>query len=67
MTYNYRDSSGQIGSKTQDERDNRQRSFACSDRSGAIPSLQDSCPPVKASTSVKESSATFRNGIIEVA
>lgn len=67
MIYNNRDSSGQIGSKTQEERGNFERSFASSDRSGAIPSLQDSRPPAQPSTSVKGCSATFRNGMIEVA
>jgi hypothetical protein len=67
MIYSNRDSSGQIGSKTQEERGSFAGSFACSDRSGAIPSLQDSRPPVQPSTSVKGCSTTFRNGMIEVA
>lgn len=67
MIYSNRDSSGQIGSKTQEERSNFERSVASSDRSGAIPSLQDSRPLTHPSTSVKGCSATFRNGAIEVA
>lgn len=67
MTYNYRDSSGQIGSKTQADRDDYQRSFADSDRSGAISSLQDASKAVQQSgTQVKSSSATYRNGLIEL-
>lgn len=66
MIYNIRDSSGQIGSKTQEERGSFERSFACSDRSGAIPSLQDARPPAQPSAPVKGGSATFRNGMIEV-
>jgi hypothetical protein len=67
MTYNYRDSSGQIGFKTQADRDDYQRSFTSSDRSGAISSLQDSPKSVQQSgTQVKSSSATYRNGLIEL-
>jgi hypothetical protein len=67
MTYNYRDSSGQIGSKTATDRDDYQRSFVSSDRSGAISSMQDySKTSQQASTQKKCSSATYRNGLLEV-
>jgi hypothetical protein len=67
MTYNYRDSSGQIGFKTQADRDDYQRSFTSSDRSGAISSLQDSSKAVQqVGAQIKSSSATYRNGLIEL-
>jgi hypothetical protein len=67
MTYNYRDSSGQIGFKTQADRDDYQRSFTSSDRSGAISSLQDSSKAAhQAGAQIKGSSATYRNGLIEL-
>lgn len=64
MNSNYRDTSGQIGSRPQSERESYQPSFAYSDRSGSIPSMRDSIPQSQPGTSVKGGSATFRNGLI---
>ncbi len=65
MTYSYRDFSGQIGSTSYADNDQVQRTFACSDRSGSIPSAQDR-KPAQPATSMKGVSATYRNGLVQV-
>lgn len=67
MTYNYRETSGQIGSPPKPEREQYlARSVYGSDRSGAIPSSQDRKPDGFATRMGDGLLATFRNGIVEV-
>lgn len=67
MTYDYRETSGQIGSPPKPERElYLARSVNCSDRSGSIPSSQDRKQGGLATRLGDCLLATFRNGAVEV-
>lgn len=67
MTYSYRDSSGQIGSQSQRDRDGRvQQNPSYAERSGSIPSYQDTKRDCQCSASAGERVLTYRNGLVEI-